>query len=208
MAVYVAEHPLVKHKLGALRRHTLPSSEFRAITNEITRLLTYEATKNLPTEKYMVKGWAGTVEAERIMGKKITAAPILRAGLGMLDGFLDLIPNAKVSVIGMFRNESTLDPVRYYVKLARDIHQRMAVILDPMLATGGSMVEAINIIKEAGCPTIKTLSIVAAPEGIHKVQSLHPDVEIYTACIDDKLDSHGYILPGLGDAGDRIFGTK
>ncbi len=208
MAVYVAEHPMVRHKLGILRNHKLSSNAFRLVTTEMARLLTYEATKDLPMEKYTVAGWAGPVEAERIAGKKITAVPILRAGMGMLDGFLDLVPSAKVSVIGLFRNEETLVPVRYYAKLAKDIDRRMAVILDPMLATGGSMVEAANILKDAGCRSIRAISIVCAPEGIAAMCKAHPDVDIHTAAIDKKLDAAGYILPGLGDAGDNIFGTK
>ncbi len=208
MAVYVAEHPLIKHKLGLLRGKNLSTNHFRSLTVEITRLLAYEATKNLPTEKYTVQGWAEPVEAERIQGKMITAVPILRAGIGMLNGFLDLIPGAKVSMVGMFRNEETLTPVRYYAKLALEIERRMAVILDPMLATGGSMAETAAMLKEAGCRSIKAICLVAAPEGIAKMRELHPDVDIHTAAVDEKLNHDGYIIPGLGDAGDNIFGTK
>ena len=208
MAVTVVNHPLVKHKLGILRQHDVPVSEFRAISNEICRLLTYEATKDLETEKVTIQGWAGPVEVDQIRGKKITVVPILRAGLGMLDGLLDMIPGAKVSVVGMFRNEETLEPVKYYVKLAKNIEERMAIIIDPMLATGGTLNATIDLLKEAGCPQIKGLFLVAAPEGIKKVVDRHPDVDIYVAAVDERLNEHGYILPGLVDAGDKIFGTK
>ncbi|WP_353117520.1 uracil phosphoribosyltransferase [Nitratidesulfovibrio sp.] len=208
MAVTVVNHPLVKHKLGILRQHDVPVSEFRAISNEICRLLTYEATKDLETEKVTIQGWAGPVEVDQIRGKKITVVPILRAGLGMLDGLLDMIPGAKVSVVGMFRNEETLEPVKYYVKLAKNIEERMAIIIDPMLATGGTLNATIDLLKEAGCPQIRGLFLVAAPEGIKKVTDRHPDVDIYVAGVDERLNEHGYILPGLGDAGDKIFGTK
>ena len=208
MSLYTVEHPLVKHKLGILRRHDISVREFRSVSNELCRLLTYEATKSLETEKVTVQGWAGPVEVDRIKGKKITAVPILRAGLGMLDGFLDMIPGAKVSVVGMFRNEETLEPVQYYVKLARDMKHRTAVILDPMLATGGTLVATIDLLKKAGCKKVVGLFLVAAPEGIERTHKAHPDVDIYTAAVDERLNEHGYILPGLGDAGDKIFGTK
>lgn len=208
MAVFEVKHPLVKHKLGKLRCNNVSVSEFRAISNELCRLLTYEATKDLATEKVIVEGWAGPVEVDRIKGKMITVVPVLRAGLGMLDGFLDMIPGAKVSVVGMFRNEETLEPVKYYVKLAKNIRERMAVILDPMLATGGTLNATISLLKEAGCKKVRGLFLVAAPEGIAKVQAEHPDVDVYVAAVDERLNEAGYILPGLGDAGDRIFGTK
>lgn len=208
MAVYVVDHPLVKHKLGRLREVDVTVSEFRALSNEICRLLTYEATKNLETEKKVIQGWAGPVTVDQIKGKKATVVPILRAGLGMLDGLLDMIPGAKVSVVGMFRNEETLEPVEYYVKLAKSIEERTAIIIDPMLATGGTLVATINLLKKAGCRNILGLFLVAAPEGIERVTKAHPDVDIYTASIDERLNENGYILPGLGDAGDKIFGTK
>ena len=208
MAVHVVNHPLIRHKLGILRRKDVPVREFRDIANEICRLLAYEATKNLETEKLTIQGWAGPVEVERIKGKKVTAVPILRAGIGMLDGFLDLIPGAKVSVVGIFRNEETLEPVRYYVKLAKDMKHRTAVILDPMLATGGTLIETVSLLKEAGCRHILGLFLVSAPEGIARLEKAHPDVSVYTASIDNGLNEKGYILPGLGDAGDKIFGTK
>lgn len=208
MAVHVAQHPLVKHKLGLLRKHDITTSLFRDVTKELARLLTYEATKDLMTEKKTIKGWAGEVEIERIKGKKITVVPILRAGLGMMDGVMDMVPGAKVSVVGFYRNEETLKPVKYYVKLASDIKARMAIILDPMLATGGTLEATIELLKSAGCKQIRGLFLVAAPEGIKRIQDKHPDVDIYCASVDERLNEKGYILPGLGDAGDKIFGTK
>ncbi len=208
MPLHIVDHPLVRHKLGILRRHDIPVREFRAVSNELCRLLTYEATKQLETEKVTIQGWAGPVEVHRIKGKKITAVPVLRAGLGMLDGFLDMIPGAKVSVVGIFRNEETLKPVQYYVKLAKDMKHRTAVVLDPMLATGGTLVATIDLLKKAGCKKVLGLFLVAAPEGVERVLAAHPDVEIYVAALDRQLNDKGYILPGLGDAGDKIFGTK
>jgi len=208
MAVHVAQHPLVKHKLGLLRKHDITTSLFRDVTKELARLLTYEATKDLETEKKTIKGWAGEVEIERIKGKKITVVPILRAGLGMMDGVLDMVPGAKVSVVGFYRNEETLKPVKYYVKLASDIKARMAIILDPMLATGGTLDATIELLKNAGCTQIRGLFLVAAPEGIKRITDKYPDVDIYCASVDQRLNEKGYILPGLGDAGDKIFGTK
>ena len=208
MAVYVVDHPLVRHKLGILRMESTSTREFRTVANEVARLLIYEATNNFRTEKHMVRGWAGPVEVEAISGKKVTVVPILRAGLGLMDGVLDMIPGAKISVVGLYRNESTLEPVEYYVKLAKDLEQRLAIILDPMLATGGSLIAAIDLLKKHGCRRICSLNLVCAPEGIARVEAAHPDVDIYTAAIDDHLNENGYIIPGLGDAGDRIFGTK
>ena len=208
MAVYVVDHPLVRHKLGILRMESTSTREFRTVANEVARLLIYEATKNFRTEKHMVRGWAGPVEVEAISGKKVTVVPILRAGLGLMDGVLDMIPGAKISVGGLYRNESTREPVEYYVKLAKDLEQRLAIILDPMLATGGSLIAAIDLLKKHGCRRICSLNLVCAPEGIARVEAAHPDVDIYTAAIDDHLNENGYIIPGLGDAGDRIFGTR
>ena len=208
MAVYVVDHPLVRHKLGILRMESTSTREFRTVANEVARLLIYEATKNFRTEKHVVRGWAGPVEVEASSGKKVTVVPILRAGLGLMDGVLDMIPGAKISVVGLYRNESTLEPVEYYVKLAKDLEQRLAIILDPMLATGGSLIAAIDLLKKHGCRRICSLNLVCAPEGIARVEAAHPDVDIYTAAIDDHLNENGYIIPGLGDAGDRIFGTK
>ena len=208
MPLHIVDHPLVQHKLGILRRHDLPVGEFRAVCNELCRLLTYEATKGLETETVTVQGWAGPVAVQRIKGKKITVVPILRAGIGMLDGFLDMIPGAKVGIVGMFRNEESLEPVKYYEKLAKDMERRAAVVLDPMLATGGTLVATIDLLKAAGCKRITGLFLVAAPEGVKRVLDAHPDVSLYVASLDEKLDKHGYILPGLGDAGDKLLGTK
>ena len=208
MPVHEVNHPLIKHKLGLMREQRITTKDFRDLASELGNLLTYEATKDMETEKEIIQGWAGPVEVERIKGKKITVVPILRAGLGMMNGVLDLIPSAKVSVVGLYRNEDTLKPVKYYVKLTGAIDERIALILDPMLATGGTVVETITLLKAAGCKIIKGLFLVAAPEGIKRVENFHPDVDIYVAAIDEKLNDIGYILPGLGDAGDKIFGTK
>jgi uracil phosphoribosyltransferase len=208
MPLTVVDHPLVRHKIGLLRKNNQTTKEFRALSNEITRLLTYEATKDLETIPTTIEGWAGPVEVERIKGKKATVVPILRAGMGMLDGVYDMIPGAKVSVVGCYRNESTLKPVKYYVKLAGEISERMALILDPMLATGGTLIATIDILKEAGCKDIRGLFLVAAPEGLAALEEAHPDVHVYVAAVDERLNEDGYILPGLGDAGDKLFGTK
>jgi uracil phosphoribosyltransferase len=208
MAVFVQNHPLIKHKLGLMRQKDISTKDFRDLASEVARLLTYEATKDLATEKKVIEGWAGKVEIEEIKGKKITVVPILRAGLGMMNGVFDLIPSAKVSVVGFYRNEETLQPVQYYVKTASAMEERIALILDPMLATGGTLMATIDLLKKAGCKIIKGLFLVAAPEGIARVTQAHPDVDIYVAGIDECLNDIGYILPGLGDAGDKIFGTK
>lgn len=208
MPVTVVQHPLVQHKLGIMRKKEISTKDFRELSSEVARLLTYEATKDLETEIRNVEGWAGPVRVERIKGKKITLVPILRAGLGMMEGVHDLIPSAKVSVVGLYRNEETLEPVEYYVKMTSNMHERIALILDPMLATGGSLEATIDLLKRAACQTIKGIFLVAAPEGIKRIEKSHPDVEIYVASIDERLNEVGYILPGLGDAGDKIFGTK
>ncbi|MCX4028124.1 uracil phosphoribosyltransferase [Endozoicomonas sp. SM1973] len=208
MKVHEIKHPLVQHKLGLMRKEGISTKGFRGLASEVGCLLTYEATKDLPLEDKVIAGWAGNVTVKQIKGKKITVVPILRAGLGMLDGVLELIPNAKVSVVGLYRNEETLEPVPYFEKLVSNIDERMALIVDPMLATGGSMVATIEMLKKAGCHEIRVLVLVAAPEGIKKVTDAHPDVEIFTASVDEKLNESGYIIPGLGDAGDKIFGTK
>ncbi|MNH06153.1 Uracil phosphoribosyltransferase [compost metagenome] len=201
-------HPLIRHKLGLMRRADISTKNFRELAQEVGTLLTYEATKDLPLETYEIDGWCGKVQVEKIAGKKITVVPILRAGIGMLDGVLSLIPGAKVSAVGVARNEETLEAHTYLEKLAPDINQRLALIIDPMLATGGSMVATIDLLKKAGCKDIRAMVLVAAPEGIDTVEKAHPDVQIYTASIDKCLNEHGYIIPGLGDAGDKIFGTK
>ncbi len=208
MPVHIVDHPLIKHKLGLIRKEKISTKDFRDLASEIARLLTYEATKDFKTERRTIQGWAGPVEVDRIKGKKITIVPILRAGLGMMNGVLDMIPSAKVSVVGFYRNEETLKPVQYYVKMTSRIKDRIALILDPMLATGGTLAATIDLLKNAGCRKIKGLFLVAAPEGIQKIEAMHPDIEIYVAAVDERLNDIGYILPGLGDAGDKIFGTK
>ncbi len=208
MAVHEVRHPLVQHKLGKLREKAISTKRFRELTAELGTLLTYEATRHFDLEEYVVDTWCGETNAERIKGKKLTVVPILRAGIGMMDGVLNLVPSAKVSVVGLARNEETLEPVVYLEKLVSDIDQRTALIIDPMLATGGSLIETIDILKRAGCHDIIGLFLVAAPEGIANVVAAHPDVEIYTASVDKCLNEDGYILPGLGDAGDKIFGTR
>jgi uracil phosphoribosyltransferase len=208
LTVHVVQHPLIKHKLGLMRKDDVTVKDFRDLASELASLLTYEATKDLETEKRTIQGWAGPVEVERIKGKKITVVPILRAGLGMMPGVLNLIPSAKVSVVGLYRNEETLEPVKYYVKMTSLMEERIALILDPMLATGGTLCATIDFLKESGCNKIRGIFIVGAPEGIKRVEKLHPDADIYVAAVDKQLNDIGYILPGLGDAGDKIFGTK
>lgn len=208
MAIHEVKHPLIRHKLGLMRQSELSTKQFRELASEVARLLTYEATKDLETESITINGWAGPVQVEQIKGKKITVVPILRAGLGMMNGVLDMIPSARVSVVGLYRNEETLEPVAYYQKLSGEMEERIALIIDPMLATGGSLIATIEMLKKAGCRRIKGLFLVAVPEGIARVSAAHPDVDIYVAAIDERLNEQGYILPGLGDAGDKIFGTK
>ena len=208
MPINEIRHPLIRHKLGLMRRADISTKNFRELAQEVGALLTYEATKDLPLEQYTVEGWCGPVQAEKIAGKKITVVPILRAGIGMLDGVLSLIPGAKVSVVGLARNEETLQAHTYLEKLVSQMDQRLAMIIDPMLATGGSMIATIDMLKKAGAREIRALVLVAAPEGIAAVERAHPDVTVYAASIDQRLDEHGYIIPGLGDAGDKIFGTK
>jgi len=208
MPVHVANHPLIQHKLGLLRRDGISTKSFRELASEISMLLTYEATTDLELENISIEGWAGSVDVKQIKGKKISIVPILRAGLGMLDGLSAMIPNARISVVGLYRDEETLLPVPYFEKLVPKTDQRIALILDPMLATGGTFKATIEMIKKAGCTRIKGLFLVAAPEGIEAVLKDHPDVDIYVAAIDERLNDQGYILPGLGDAGDKLFGTK
>jgi len=208
MLVHVENHPLIKHKLGLLRDKDISTKKFRELSAEVAHYLTYRATASLPLEEMEIEGWAGTTTVERIKGKKITIVPILRAGIGMMNGVIDIIPSAKISVVGFYRNEKTLEAVQYYQKFTSSLDQRMALILDPMLATGGTLIATIEALKKAGCKQIKGIFLVASPEGVAKVEKLHPDVEIYTAAVDEKLNDVGYILPGLGDAGDKIFGTK
>ena len=208
MKIVEVKHPLVKHKLGLMREHDISTKRFRELASEVGSLLTYEATADLLTEKVTIEGWNGPVEIEQIKGKKITVVPILRAGLGMMEGVLENVPSARISVVGIYRDEETLEPVPYFQKLVSTIDERMALVVDPMLATGGSMIATIDLLKKAGCTSIKVLVLVAAPEGIKALENAHQDVELYTAYIDKGLNEHGYIIPGLGDAGDKIFGTK
>lgn len=207
MKIVEVRHPLVQHKLGLLRDAFLNTKTFRELSAELATLLAYEATADLKTEDCERNGWAGTVKVKRIAGAKLTLVPILRAGMGMLSGVLTLIPSARVSVVGMRRDEKTLQPQAYYAHLAGRMHERDALVLDPMLATGGSLNATISLLKEAGTPRIKAITLLAAPEGLRAVEAQHPDIELYTAAIDQRLDENGFILPGLGDAGDRIFGT-
>lgn len=208
MSVHEIKHPLVKHKISLMRAKDISTRDFRQLAAEVGNLITYEATKDLKLESFSMDGWDGEITAQRIKGKKATVVPILRAGIGMLDGVLEMLPSAKISVVGLYRNEETLEPVTYFEKLASNVDQRMALIIDPMLATGGSMNATIDILKKAGCNNIRVLVLVAAPEGLEKVTNAHPDVDIYTAAIDSHLNENGYIIPGLGDAGDKIFGTN
>lgn len=207
MKIVEVRHPLVQHKLGLMRRGDNSTKTFRELAGEVAALLTYEATADLETEAAQIQGWAGPIDVQRIKGRKITLVPILRAGVGMLPGVLEMIPAAKVSVVGIKRDEATLQAVPYYENLV-DMEDRTALILDPMLATGGTLIATVDMLKKAGVRRIKGLFLVAAPEGLRALEAAHPDVEVYTASVDDHLNEHGYILPGLGDAGDRIFGTK
>ncbi|MCF6434191.1 MULTISPECIES: uracil phosphoribosyltransferase [Pseudoalteromonas] len=208
MSLHVIEHPLVQHKLALLREYGISTKSFRELVSEIGTLLTYEATKDMPLQEQSIKGWEGNdIQVCKLQGKKITVVPILRAGLGMMDGVMELIPSAKVSVVGLQRNEETLEPVPYFEKLVGKIDQRLSLVIDPMLATGGSMIATIDMLKKAGCTHIKAIVLVAAPEGVKATLDAHPDIEIYTAALDSHLNEHGYIVPGLGDAGDKIFGT-
>ena len=202
------DHPLIQHKLSVLRDEGTGTVKFRALVNEIAMLMTYEATRDLPLEKILVKTPCGEAECMRISGKTLAFVPILRAGTGMLEGVLQLIPKAKVGHIGLYRDENTLNPVEYYCKLPADIESRQVFVLDPMLATGGSAVNAISQIKLRHPKSIKFLCIIAAPEGLEVLKKAHEDVDIICAHVDDHLNESGYIVPGLGDAGDRIFGTK
>ena len=208
MAIHEIKHPLIQHKLGLMRHHDISTKAFRELASEVGMLLTYEATRTLPTERIEIECWSGSIEVEQIRGKKITVVPILRAGLGMLDGVLEAIPNAKVSVVGLYRDEETLQPVVYFQKLIKDIADRTAMVIDPMLATGGTLVATIDMLKAAGCEDIIGIFLVAAPEGIKLLEEHHPDIDVYTASVDSHLNKAGYIIPGLGDAGDKIFGTK
>ena len=206
--VTVLDHPLIQHKLAIMRNKTTGSKEFRALVNEIAGLMCYEATRNLPTKEVLVETPITTATCRMLAGKKLAIVPILRAGLGMVDAMVDLIPSAKIGHIGLYRDPETHEPVEYYCKLPEDVGNRVVFVVDPMLATGGSAVAAIDFLKKHGCKQIIMMNIIGCPEGVKRVTEAHPDVDIYMAACDEKLNDHAYIVPGLGDAGDRIFGTK
>ena len=206
--VHVLDHPLIQHKLAVLRNKDTSVKEFRELISEISGLMCYEATRNLPTREVLVETPICTAKCRMLAGKKLAIVPVLRAGLGMVDSMVDLIPSAKIGHIGLYRDPETHEPVEYYCKLPEDIENRVTFLVDPMLATGGSAVAAINFLKKRGCKNIIMMNIIGCPEGIKTVTQAHPDVEIYMAACDEKLNDHAYIVPGLGDAGDRIFGTK
>ena len=206
--VYVLDHPLILHKLAILRSKNTSVKEFRELISEISGLMCYEATRNLPTKEVEVQTPVAVAKCRRLAGKKLAIIPILRAGLGMVDAMVDLIPSAKIGHIGLYRDPETHEPVEYYCKLPEDVGNRVVFVVDPMLATGGSAVAAIDFLKKHGCRNIVMMNIIGCPEGIKRVTEAHPDVDIYMAACDEKLNDHAYIVPGLGDAGDRIFGTK
>ena len=208
MAVHILDHPLIQHKLAILRDKNTGTKEFRALISEIAGLMCYEATRNLPTVEVEVETPMTVAKCRMLSGKKLAIVPILRAGLGMVDSMVDMIPSAKIGHIGLYRDPETHEPVEYYCKLPEDVGSRQVFVVDPMLATGGSAVAAIDFLKKHGCKQIIMMNIIGCPEGIKTVQEAHPDVEMYLAACDERLNEHAYILPGLGDAGDRIFGTK
>ena len=206
--VHVLDHPLIQHKLAILRNENTGVKEFRELVSEISGLMCYEATRNLPTEEVEVQTPVAVAKCRMLAGKKLAIVPVLRAGLGMVDSMVDLIPSAKIGHIGLYRDPDTHMPVEYYCKLPEDIENRVVFVVDPMLATGGSAIAAIDFLKKRGCRNIIMMNIIGCPEGVAAVQQAHPDVELYVAAVDERLNSHAYIVPGLGDAGDRIFGTK
>ncbi len=206
--IVIFDHPLISHKISLLRDVNTGSMQFRQLIEEIAMLMGYEALRDLPTEYVEVKTPITTTKSKMLTNKKLAIVPILRAGLGMVEGILALIPNAKVGHIGLYRDEETLEPQEYYCKLPAEIDKALVIVLDPMLATGGSAAAAVDFLKARGCKNIKFMSIIAAPEGIKRLTEAHPDVQLYCGCLDEKLNDNGYIVPGLGDAGDRIFGTK
>lgn len=205
--LHVIDHPLIVHKLSIMRNKKTGSKDFRELLNEIAMLMGYELTRDLPLEDIVIETPVSKMTAKKISGKKLAIVPILRAGLGMVDGLQTLVPVAKVGHIGLYRDPDTHKPVEYYCKLPLDIEERTVILVDPMLATGGSAVDALTMLKNKGCKDIRFMCLVAAPEGVKAVQEAHPDIDIYTAALDEKLNEHAYIVPGLGDAGDRIFGT-
>lgn len=206
--VHVLDHPLIQHKLAILRSKDTGVKEFREMIGEISGLMCYEATRNLPTEEVQVQTPVAVATCRMLAGKKLAIVPILRAGLGMVDAMVDLIPSAKIGHIGLYRDPETHQPVEYYCKLPEDIESRQVFVVDPMLATGGSAIAAIDFLKKRGCRNIIMMNVIGCPEGVQAVQQAHPDVEMYLAAVDERLNDHAYIVPGLGDAGDRIFGTK
>ncbi len=208
MSVIEVNHPLVKHKVGLLREEHISTKDFRELTDELARLLAYEATADFPLEPATIQCWSGPTEVQRISGRKVTVVPILRAGLGMLNGVLDMVPSAKVSVVGLSRNHQTLQPENYFEKFVGHLDERTAIIIDPMLATAGSMIATVDLLKQRGCKDIRALVLVAAPEGAAALGRAHPDVRCWAAAVDSHLNELGYIIPGLGDAGDKIFGTR
>ncbi len=206
--LHIIDHPLIQHKLTIMRRTGTSSKDFRQLLEEISTLMGYEVTRDLPMEDVSITTPVAPMVAKQIAGKKLAIVPILRAGLGMVDGLLTLVPVARVGHIGLYRDPETHLPVEYYCKLPPNIDRRLVIVVDPMLATGGSASDALKLLKEKGCTDIRLMCLVAAPEGVAKVQADHPDVNIYVAALDEKLNDHAYIVPGLGDAGDRLFGTK
>ncbi|OXM86415.1 uracil phosphoribosyltransferase [Paenibacillus rigui] len=206
--VFVCDHPLIQHKLTYIRDKSTTTKDFRELVDEVATLMAYEITREIPLQKVQVQTPVATAECRTISGRMLGLIPILRAGLGMVDGILKLVPAAKVGHIGLYRDPQTLEPVEYYAKLPTDVQERELIVIDPMLATGGSANAAIEALKRRNCSQIKLMCLIAAPEGVQAVQQAHPDVDLYVAAIDDYLDDHGYIIPGLGDAGDRLFGTK
>jgi uracil phosphoribosyltransferase len=206
--VFVFDHPLIQHKLTYIRDKNTGTKEFRELVDEVATLMAFEITRDMPTEEIEIETPITKTKTQVLSGKKIAIVPILRAGLGMVDGVLKLIPAAKVAHIGLYRDPQTLKPIEYYAKFPADLEERDFIIVDPMLATGGSAIEAINSLKKRGAKNIKFMCLIAAPEGVKAIQKEHPDIDIYIASLDEKLNDHGYIVPGLGDAGDRLFGTK
>ena len=206
--LFVMDHPLIQHKLSMIRDKRTSAKDFRELINEVSLLMAYEVTRDLPLEEVEIETPIQKCTCRVISGRMIAVVPVLRAGLGMVDGIMELMPAAKVGHIGVYRDPQTLNPVEYYCKLTVDIEERIVIVVDPMLATGGSASAAISFIKQRGCKKIKLMNLIAAPEGVARVQEEHPDVDIFVAAMDEKLNDHGYIIPGLGDAGDRLFGTK
>ncbi len=208
MSLHVLNHPLIQHKISMMRMVETSTKDFRALANEISLLMAYEVTRDLPLEEQEIETPICKTKAKFVAGRSIGVVPILRAGLGMVDGILTLVPNAKIGHIGLYRHKVTHQPVEYYCKLPKDADERTLIVVDPMLATGGSAVAAIQFLKDKGCKDIRLVNLIGAPEGVEAVQKAHPDVDIYIACLDEKLNENAYIVPGLGDAGDRLFGTK